>query len=636
MNRISRYSIFFVEFIILATIGIWMARDWINLDPQQWVAGNEYILGIHSHFIWEDVFKCGLCFLWNGNINGGNPSFVELQGAPLNPFVFLPILFSQSAVIGSKITILISLWIAGLAQWWLSRLIGLGRVARMWSAIMAMVGSHLIGRMDMGLVTLMLSVATGSMVIPAAASLAINGRKRDVVILALVGALFILSGQGYIQIALPFILVPALLFFIRPDIRQRLLTLLHFLLAVALCLLVSSLFLVPLLHFLPFIDKYSGNSIIAYQSLNYLPLNLVIGDVFFYQSTILGKQPYAYLYVNYIGWIPVILGILALRFVPSSDNNRRWLLFLITGILLSFLVGSGLVYKLVFGTSSSITNDLRYGVVAASMAIPFLLGLSGWAIDRLLGLPWPKIQCRFPIIKAGIINVSLVWIMAIPLIVSVIDSSFVAHNWLYVGKPKYDYQTVITHLNVTDSQWIGAPDALRGWMEFAHIAGLKTTGIGRPWFWSDRKPPLPYLLVIQGEEQPPAGYTFLETISDVNIFQNSENAYAAIRNSRGTTACSAKATDGFIDVACSSSESGTLVIKENAFDGWQATIDGNPTKLIPGVWLSVELPAGSHIVTFRYYPWDVPLGLLLTAIGVVLCVLNLWRGRNENPILPFT
>jgi hypothetical protein len=361
MNRISRYSIFFVEFIILATIGIWMARDWINLDPQQWVAGNEYILGIHSHFIWEDVFKCGLCFLWNGNINGGNPSFVELQGAPLNPFVFLPILFSQSAVIGSKITILISLWIAGLAQWWLSRLIGLGRVARMWSAIMAMVGSHLIGRMDMGLVTLMLSVATGSMVIPAAASLAINGRKRDVVILALVGALFILSGQGYIQIALPFILVPALLFFIRPDIRQRLLTLLHFLLAVALCLLVSSLFLVPLLHFLPFIDKYSGNSIIAYQSLNYLPLNLVIGDVFFYQSTILGKQPYAYLYVNYIGWIPVILGILALRFVPSSDNNRRWLLFLITGILLSFLVGSGLVYKLVFGTSSSITNDLRYG-----------------------------------------------------------------------------------------------------------------------------------------------------------------------------------------------------------------------------------------------------------------------------------
>src|SRR4030042_3151553 len=192
------------------------------------------------------------------------------------------------------------------------------------------------------------------LVIPAAVSLAINARKRDVVLLALVGAIFILSGQGYIQIALPFILTPSLLFFFRPDIRRILLTLLHFLMAIAICILVSSLFIVPLLHFLPFIDKYSGNIINAYQSLNYLPLNLVIGDIFYYQSTILDKQPYAYLYVNYIGWIPVILGIFALRFVPSSDKNRRWLLFLITGIFLSFLVGSGLVYKLVFGTSSSL------------------------------------------------------------------------------------------------------------------------------------------------------------------------------------------------------------------------------------------------------------------------------------------
>ncbi len=73
---------------------------------------------------------------------------------------------------------------------------------------------------------------------------------------------------------------------------------------------------------------------------------------------------------------------------------------------------------------------------------------------------------------------------------------------------------------------------------------------------------------------------------------------------------------------------GTLTVKENSWSGWRAAVDGNRAALEPGRWLSVELPAGTHTVTFRYRPWDVPLGigLCLTGIG---SAIYFWRKRDE-------
>ena len=45
--------------------------------------------------------------------------------------------------------------------------------------------------------------------------------------------------------------------------------------------------------------------------------------------------------------------------------------------------------------------------------------------------------------------------------------------------------------------------------------------------------------------------------------------------------------------------------------------------LIKNQWLSVETTAGEHTFSFRYQPWDVPLGLGISILGLVLC-LGLW------------
>lgn len=47
---------------------------------------------------------------------------------------------------------------------------------------------------------------------------------------------------------------------------------------------------------------------------------------------------------------------------------------------------------------------------------------------------------------------------------------------------------------------------------------------------------------------------------------------------------------------------------------WRATVDGEPVPLYRayGGFMCVQVPAGEHIVRFRYYPWDVYLRAFLT------------------------
>ena len=66
------------------------------------------------------------------------------------------------------------------------------------------------------------------------------------------------------------------------------------------------------------------------------------------------------------------------------------------------------------------------------------------------------------------------------------------------------------------------------------------------------------------------------------------------------------------------------MVKENAWSGWQAQVDGQGVGLEPHRWLRLRLPAGEHQVRLRYRPWDVLLGCLLSLGGLAL-VVQQWR-----------
>lgn len=79
------------------------------------------------------------------------------------------------------------------------------------------------------------------------------------------------------------------------------------------------------------------------------------------------------------------------------------------------------------------------------------------------------------------------------------------------------------------------------------------------------------------------------------------------------------------------SQAGQLVLAELAYPGWTARLDGNPVPLtaMDGLFRSVALPAGSHVVEFDFEPFSVYLGLGLSAlswIGVALSLL--WKGKK--------
>ncbi|HEV2123240.1 MAG TPA: hypothetical protein VGW38_10760, partial [Chloroflexota bacterium] len=75
--------------------------------------------------------------------------------------------------------------------------------------------------------------------------------------------------------------------------------------------------------------------------------------------------------------------------------------------------------------------------------------------------------------------------------------------------------------------------------------------------------------------------------------------------------------------------SSTVVLADVYYPGWVARIDGQPISIHPteGLFRSVAVPAGEHVVSFSYEPRSLWPGLALSAIGGALAALFLvpWR-----------
>jgi hypothetical protein len=83
-----------------------------------------------------------------------------------------------------------------------------------------------------------------------------------------------------------------------------------------------------------------------------------------------------------------------------------------------------------------------------------------------------------------------------------------------------------------------------------------------------------------------------------------------------------------IKVFCETTIPTILVLSEQYYPGWKATIDGNPTKLYRANYLlrAVEVPAGKHVIRFRFRPTGITVGLpisLAVLIGVFVALIKL-------------
>ena len=605
---------------------MWVGRSYLNFRP------DAAPLGLHfgevlPHWIWTLLLKCGDCVLWNGFANGGSPAFADLHGNTLHPLIIIPTLI-WGGLNGTKVALVASFAMAGLAQWWLARALRLARMARLWSAALAVVGGHLAGRMEDGVFPLVFSTAAVSMVIGPGLELALTGKRRASIWLALSLALAILSTQGYLLLGLAFCILPAFCVFLF-DSRLRISPLWkEFAIAFGLAILLSAVFWVPLIHAWPQFAKDADPKFGSAQPIEYAMLNLVIRDVRFFRTDALLKQPFPFLYVNYIGWVPVLLALAGFRLVPQKA--RRTLAFFCVAIVLVYLAGSALTFKALALVLPTVAAGVRNPVVICGLAVPFILGLAAWGLDRLLQVRWPRLSLTSPDQAGAQVQMgpSLSWILLIPLICSVKSAYDFGHTWVGSALMNEMDQRVLAALKTETSQWVAPPFGEHYWMPFVYQAGLKVSPLIRPWRWRNRQLPPPYLEATR-QKKDSATPGFVQTFGEITLLVHEENEYAFVTTDSQSIPCRAQALGGHINVDCESDAPGTLVVRENNWSGWTAKRDGLPVRLAPEEWLSVPAPEGRHHYEFRYRPWDVALGLLLTLAGAALSILLCFRRSHE-------
>lgn len=573
-----------VELLVLAGVAAVVARPYLNLDPAIVPTGREYLSAVQTHHVWAWAKACGVCALWNGSVRGGYPAFADLHGSMLHPLVIVTTLL-WGVIVGSKVALVVTFWLAGVAQWWLARTLELGRAARLWSGAMAIAAGHLAARMELGLFGVVLPTVSCALVFPPLLAVSRSGRRRDAIVLGMMLALAAVAGQGYMQFGLLFTLPAAGLLLVGQR-ERRLLLARRYGQAVGLALLLAAPFLLPFLHFLPQFVKEVDFSWANAQSFAYIPLNLVIHDVAFYSSDALQKSAYPHLTVLYVGWWPVLLAVWGLH-SGRPGGERRAILYLLAVAILALWLSSGAPLAWLTRLSPSAWVDatlagIRHVPQIGGLAVPPILALAALGLDRLLGRIWPRLRLSLADDPAArFLRVDVRWLLIFPLVAAWNSAYQFGRQWIAAAPLEEErLYPVLEALHTPDLQWVNAPWGEHFWAEPAVRLGLKQTSGIRAWNWRDH--PLPESVLEANREGSPPGMSPFTVVDGVSIYTApAGREYATIHHDDGRqTVCRAQGLAGVIDVACQSERPGLLVVKENRWSGWRAWLDGERASLV--------------------------------------------------------
>ncbi|MGD8760358.1 MAG: hypothetical protein PVJ07_08920 [Anaerolineales bacterium] len=615
------------ELLLIGLWALWIGREYLVFDPTAIPAGREFLSAIQTHDIWNQVRECGACAFWNGSTSGGYPAFTEIYGSALHPVV--AVTTSILGVInGSKVGLVFAFWLAGVAQWWLSRELELGWVARMWASLTAVAGGHLAGRMEIGVFGVVLSTAAASLVIPALIRVSKKGGRRSAVLLGIALASALLAGQGYLQAGLVAML-PALAVLLLDKRLKVKSAWKPYLLGGVLALLLAAPLLVPTLHFMPNFVKHDDPDFGAAQEISYLPLNLVISDADFYRSEgVLGKLPYPYLYTLFIGWVPVLLAVYGLAVAKGAWHRILWFFAAATGMV--FLMASGVLLKILLPVLPEV-GIIRNPSLIAGLAVPLILGMAAYGLDRLLSWSWPVVSIgRGGNEQRAPFRASLRWLIVLPLVFNLRAQARFTGNWVFTKPLPAEVTPILDALVTDDLQWIAPPYGEHPFVTPAVVRGLKVSPGIKTWQWEGREVPEASLAAARGDA-PPGPYSKIGETVAANIYGHEDADYAFRLTEAGLESCRASGSGGMIEVVCDGELPGYLVVKENMWSGWRAWRDGVRVPLLANEWLEVVAPAGNHVYSFRYLPWDVPLGMLLSLAGMIMAGLLWFVPSRKQP-----
>ena len=332
----------------------------------------------------------------------------------------------------------------------------------------------------------------------------------------------------------------------------------------------------------------------------------------------------AYINFIFIGWIPVILAILSLYFVPKEKTRLMWFMWVV--ILLIFVTCSkeyvAFLHKFILTV-----DTLRFFSVISGMVVTPLLGLAAWSLDEILKKPLPKFTLTSS--EGSVVSFSLRWVLYLVILAaSLIPLVSYRLPWLDVITtfPRSGLDEKLTN---GESNWVAPIREDFIWVDIMLHKGIKLTNVYRPWGWKNNEnPPATFSFILSQEAGEIPNQVGRD--GELRLLRDPNVHYASITNGDVFTPCQATGLGGTIDVTCTSPEAGVLTVQENFFPGWQLWVDGARKDLVSDRLLSAEVPAGTHHYQFRYRPWDVLIGLLLTLSGIVFIVYLIRSNRKES------
>lgn len=608
---------YLLELLPVLFLTSFITGPYLDFRPNYFPVGYEFNLVTVSHYIWNFLPECGSCLFWNGLLNGGMPAFAELHGAALHPLVIISTLI-WGVINGSKIVVFCSLLISGIAIWWMAKELGASRISRIWISLFGVIGGHIIGRLEAGNIVLVLSIAFATLIFPMVLRLNRAPTMRNMAYLAILLSLTWLSGQGYIQVGLIAAWFPAFLYLLYDRASHRQEKWIVFGKALALSALICAVLFLPAVHFMSAIDKFTMDGFKDLQPLKYIPLNLVISDRELYRQTFLGMDGFPYEHLLFIGWIPVIFAVISIFFIQKQlDKKSHFTLYI--SILLTLVITSW-GFSSFFNNFFPILSKLRALSVATALMVPPILGLAALGLDRLAELEWPLVISKNEAQNTSGNILSTRWLILVPiLLISIVDVYSFSKNYItlrHVEVPKSE----LSFVQLADTQWVNPPN--QDWFPTLLNEKRKLILTDRPWVWKDRYRLYGYVDLVPNPNND-AIKGRVSRQKNFDVVMRPEETYASVQTDTGSTDCRANSMGGNIDISCNNPSPGTLVVREYHWSGWTAWRDGERVALLGGDWLSVEAPAGIHVYSFRFIPWDVYLGgmMSLIGIGVVLCFL---------------
>ena len=587
--------------------------------------GIEYPRNMHSLFVWELLQQCGSCAWW-ANTNGGYPVFADVFGSFLHPIAFIATM-QHGAIAGSATTVAWSFLLIGVAGWYYGWRFELHPVARIWLSVALMYGGHMASRLELGTVGMTLSLAAAWLCMVGLFDYFERPSLTKAVLSGVFIGTFLLSGQGYMQLALV-LSIPLWLglawywgWFRQP--RPVLVQHVSWMLGIA--LLIAAPLVLNNLTYGSYFAKYGDANLIMAQPIERVFANLILDDFELSKSDLYNPLPYPWAYSVFIGVQPVLLAV-GLWGLIRQPVHRALAAFLAVFALVQLFLASMEPLKWLIATQIRWLADhaaaLRFLLLLNGLAAVAILALAALSLHALLTTPWQWPAGRraelWRVFGGLLVVVMLGWHLW--------QLQQFGRIWIH-ATPARNEDTNRIAQDIA-AQPPGYVELEGDWMIFTLLdERIKINDLHMSW-WIDQSIPPPARYRVAQDLSP--GFTLVHEYWDgwkLTGRADPAFAYAAFIDATGTpTECQSTAIGGHIDLVCAASSSGFVHVYEHALPGWVATVNGVrvPVESQDG-WIRVPVPAGPVNVSFRFAPWQAPAGLVLAGVGWVLAAYQLLR-----------